>query len=199
LKENKSKSWFSSVKDAPDSPLKGRKGLLLLVVVLLALLLMNLDGFARKPGVESPPRIPETPAGQEALRGELELAGRLKKVLADISGVGRVEVLLTLERGSEYLYARTADRSSKETREEDSSGGTRLIQESVDRSQLVLTRSPQGHEEPVLITEVFPVIKGVVVVAQGAQDPRIKERITRAVQTALGVGPHKITVLPMGQ
>jgi stage III sporulation protein AG len=77
------------------------------------------------------------------------MAERLEKVLGKISGVGRVEVLLTLERGPEYLYARTADKSSRETREEDSTGGTREIRESTDRSQLVLTRAPQGLEEPV--------------------------------------------------
>ena len=199
MKEKSSKSWSGFFKDSPGSFFQGRKGLLLLAVALLALLLMNLDNFTG--GLEEPP--PPKPAeASHPLGGavlEREMAGRLEKVLMKISGVGRVEVFLTLERGAEYHYASIVDSSQKETREEDSAGGNREILESTQRSQLVLTRSTQGQEEPVLLTEVFPRIKGVIVVAQGARDPWIRESITRAVQTALGIGPHKINVLPMGQ
>ncbi len=197
MKESKKKTWTAIFTDPQSSFLQGRKGLLLLAVDLIALLLLNLDSFMG--GIEEEPILKEAEwtVHREAKDQEQELAGRLETILATMAGVGRVEVLLTLERGPEYKYASTSDSSQKETLEQDASGGTREIAEITDRTQLVLVRSPQGYEEPVLITEIFPEIKGVVVVAQGAEDPRIKERITWAVQTALRVSPHKITVLPM--
>lgn len=199
MKEDNKKSPSGFFKESPGSLIMGRKGLLIVAVALIALLLMNLDNFTGSPVHEPSPVLPDSTSYQEVSRQELEIAGRLEKVLAKVSGVGRVEVFLTLERGPEYRYASTTDLSSKETREEDSAGGTRDISESTDRTQLVIIRTPTGQEEPVLVAEVFPEIKGVLVVAQGAQDPRIKESITRAVQTALKLGTHKITVLPMGQ
>ncbi len=199
MKDDKKKSWPDFFQGSPGSLLQGRRGLLLVVVALIALLLMNLDTFTRSPGEEAAPRLPDPTPYQETVHRELEIAQRLEAILSRVAGVGRVKVFLTLEGGPEYRYAGTTDRSSKETREEDNAGGTREIVEETQRSQLVLPRSSQGQEEPVLIQEVYPRIKGVVVVAQGAQNPRVKESITRALQTALKLSPHKITVLPMEQ
>lgn len=200
MKEDMKKNWSGFFKDGGSPFLQGKRGLLVFAVALFALFLLNFDSFFGGTERKIPsPNFPETSTAKEVEDKELEMAGRLVAVLSRIEGVGRVEVMLTLERGPEYHYANTTDSSRKETVEQDTSGGTREITEKSDRIQMVITRSTQGLEEPVLIAELFPEIKGVVVVAQGAQDPRIKESITRAVQTALRLGAHKITVLPMGQ
>lgn len=192
-------TWPGLFKDKGFPILQGKRGILIVAVALIALFFLNVDSFFTGVGEDPAPYVHETSSFNEIEDKEMELAGRLQTVLSKIEGVGRVDVMLTLERGSEYRYANTTDSSSKQTVEQDTGGGTREITEKTDRIQMVTTRSTQGSEEPVLITEIYPEIKGVVVVAQGAQDPRIKESITRAVQTALRVGAHKITVLPMGQ
>ena len=199
MSEDSKKTWSGLFKDKGAPFLQGKRGILIFTVALVALFLLNVDSFFKGVEKDPAPYIHETASFREIEDKELELAGRLETVLSKIEGVGRVNVILTLERGSEYMYASTTDSSSKETVEQDTAGGTRDITEKADRIQMVITRSTQGSEEPVLITEIFPEIKGVVVVAQGVQDPRIKESITRAVQTALRLGAHKITVLPMGQ
>jgi stage III sporulation protein AG len=198
LSEDKKKAYAGFFNDGGAPFLQGKRGLLIVAVALIALFLLNADSFF-KGGGDPAPYVHETANFKGVEDQELELAGRLEAVLSKIEGVGRVDVMLTLERGSQYQYAKTTDSSSKETVEQDTGGGTREITEKTDRIQMVITRSTQGSEEPVLITEIFPEIKGVVVVAQGAQDPRIKESITRAIQTALRLKAHKITVLPMGQ
>ena len=49
--------------------------------------------------------------------------------------------------------------------------------------------------EPVIIKENYPVIKGVVIVAKGAENFSIKMDILEAVETVLEVDSDNITIL----
>ena len=49
--------------------------------------------------------------------------------------------------------------------------------------------------EPVIIKENYPVIKGVVVVAKGAENVNVKLNILTAVETVLEVDRNNITIL----
>ncbi len=42
-----------------------------------------------------------------------------------------------------------------------------------------------------------PEIKGVIVIAEGARDVRVKLDLIRAVQTALGISPQQVEVFEM--
>ena len=53
-----------------------------------------------------------------------------------------------------------------------------------------------GTDRPVMVRESKPVIKGVLVIADGAHDSLVKANLSKAVETGLGVPPYKITVLP---
>jgi len=48
----------------------------------------------------------------------------------------------------------------------------------------------------VVQMETASRIAGVLVVARGASNPQVKERLFEAVRVALNVEPHKILVLP---
>ncbi|HHX78054.1 MAG TPA: hypothetical protein GX697_06900 [Firmicutes bacterium] len=119
----------------------------------------------------------------------------LELILSKVKDVGSVSVMLTYKDSTEYKYAETTEKTQKTTVETDQQGGSREITESQESSQIVLARGSQGGEEAVLLQEIKPNIKGVIIVAQGAQNPRIKEEIIRAAQSVLGIGAHRITVL----
>ena len=84
------------------------------------------------------------------------LENKLCNVLSKISGVGDCKVIITLQCGFEYQYA--TDTETKTT----VAGGneTTIVTETV-----ILVSN-----EPVVVKEIYPVIKGVVVVANGAED-----------------------------
>ncbi|MFO7154640.1 MAG: stage III sporulation protein AG, partial [Caldicoprobacter oshimai] len=54
-----------------------------------------------------------------------------------------------------------------------------------------------GNAKPLVIKEMEPEIKGVIVIAEGAKDIRVKLDLIRAVQTALGVSPQQVEVFEM--
>lgn len=125
-------------------------------------------------------------------RLESELEDRLRQV----KGVKAVSVLITLESGSAMKYAQNTENTERSTTERDEAGGQREIKETTERKQLVVTRDGSG-EQTVVTEERQPKIKGVLIVARGAENLLIKERITIAVAAALDLPAHRISVLPM--
>lgn len=49
--------------------------------------------------------------------------------------------------------------------------------------------------EPVILSQTYPKVKGVVVTAEGAANPKVKADILDAVGTAFGIASHKICIL----
>jgi len=124
------------------------------------------------------------------------LESELEDGLRQIKGVKAVSVLITLESGSTTIYAQNTENTERSTTETDVAGGQREIKETTESKQLVMTRDGSG-EQAVVTEELQPEIKGVLVVARGADNLLIKERITIAVAAALALPTHRISVLPM--
>jgi stage III sporulation protein AG len=99
--------------------------------------------------------------------------------------------MITLEDSVEKIPATNTTKSSEQTTETDSEGGKRdSIRE--DSSTQIVNHSSDGSI--VVLKEVNPNIKGVIVVADGAEDPIILEILYEAVKTVLGVSGNKVNV-----
>lgn len=125
------------------------------------------------------------------------LATRLESVLSQIQGVGEVKVTVNLASTPEKNFAVNTNTGNKNTRENDQKGGNRTITEINEQDQMVLVRESQGSkEEPVVVTEKKPEVKGVVVVAEGAKDAEVKANVMKATQVYLDIPLYKVIVLP---
>jgi stage III sporulation protein AG len=135
--------------------------------------------------------------GEEGLStAEKELERRLEGVLSSIAGSGDVQVTVTMAAGPEYLYAKNLSEQTRTVEEKDQSGGNRTTTEANEEENLVLLQTVSGgKEEPVLIRAKRPEIAGVLVLAEGARDPGLREELVQAVITVLAVPAHKVTVL----
>ncbi|HHY30376.1 MAG TPA: hypothetical protein GX520_06780 [Syntrophaceticus sp.] len=135
--------------------------------------------------------------GEECLStAEKELERRLEGVLSSIAGSGDVQVTITMAAGPEYLYAKNLSEQTRTVEEKDQSGGNRTTTEANEEENLVLLQTVSGgKEEPVLIRAKRPEIAGVLVLAEGARDPGLREELVQAVITVLAVPAHKVTVL----
>ncbi len=121
----------------------------------------------------------------------------LEKTLARIEGVGEVEAAVNLASTTEMEYAVNTTTSNRATQEKDPRGGNRTITEVNENGQLVLLRESESSKEaPVVIREIKPEVRGVMVVAQGAGDPQVKAGLIYAIQVYLDVPVHKVVVLP---
>ena len=128
---------------------------------------------------------------------EEQLETRLKGILEQISGAGKVSVMVTLKTSKEIVPALNTVESGSETNERDGDGGTRtIIQQSTDKK---VAQGGGGitSDQPLIVKEVMPEVMGVIVVAEGAQKPEVTERLTDAVQTVLGIPAFRVKVFPM--
>lgn len=122
------------------------------------------------------------------------LENELSSILAKIQGAGRVSVMITLKSGREIIPAKDESISDKVTNEKDTSGGTRVIDEKTTDDKVVLTSAQGGNSKPLIIKEINPEVKGVIVVAEGAKDSKVKLMISQAVQTVLDIPAYRVTV-----
>ena len=116
-----------------------------------------------------------TPTSAVSVRDEEE---RLAEMLAQIEGAGRVSVMITYESGTEKSLAYETRTSSREDSGE----------KSEDRKAVT------SGGEPMVVKEVYPQVKGVIVAADGADSASVKTAIREAVTASLGVSAHRVCI-----
>lgn len=169
---------------------------LLLAALALGLLLFALSYVAQPPESHQATLPPETNfAETEISRTEKVLEERLEHILSQIKGAGTVDVSVFLATGTRYEYAINVSANKRVIDEKDQNGGVRLTTEENSADEYVLIRGNQAEEKPVVVQESRPQVQGVLVVADGARDARVKAQLLQAVQVALGLEPHRIQVM----
>lgn len=126
------------------------------------------------------------------------LEKKLEQTLKKMEGVGNVIVMITAEDNGENVVEKDSNRNTVTTTEEDSGGGSRSVMESSVSSSTVYAEEGSG-KYPYVQKELLPVIKGVVVVAEGGGDTHVKTEITEAVQALFPVEAHRIKVVAMNR
>ncbi len=148
-----------------------------LVGIAVGVILLLLGGRAvdkEDDAISTPTDAEVALADMEAYRQAVE--ARVCYACTQVSGVGKVTAVVTVESGYEYVYA--AD--SKPTASGDS---TQYI-----------TLGNGADEQPVYLTRRVPVISGIGIVCDGGNDPTVRQEIIGLLSAAFGVGSHKIYV-----
>lgn len=162
--------------------------LILLIITVLAINFIWKEEDTKKMDEKnSGKRLATTVLEQEKEYDTLET--KLADILSNISGVGKVKVLLTYKETEELIPLYNQNDKSSKTNETDSSGGTRVIEETDNQKEIVFE-----NERIVTQKKKSPQIEGAVITAEGANNPTIKTSIIQAVEAATGLATHKIQV-----
>ncbi|GLO66542.1 MULTISPECIES: stage III sporulation protein AG [Oceanobacillus] len=208
--KNKIDSFFRPNNEQNDKENKDKKpskkiGYLIILGLtgLLLLFISNMFSSSEEPEIsqEPPSDQSEPTGGEEEMAGtdiselEQELSGQLATMLNKIQGVNDAEVMVNLDATSEQIYEKNQTRGQQTTDETDQNGGSRVVEDQTEESQVVLFRS--GDQEiPLLVQTKQPEVRGVFVVAKGAETPSLKNQVIEAVSRVLDVPTHKISVMP---
>lgn len=167
--------------------LNSQKGRLLIVIVIcigLLALLWPSTGSTDPSSTQDAPLLTQRSEGSSIKQS---MQAELAVILAQIEGAGSVEVSVSLSSEGVKTYA-TNDRDERRQTEE--SGRSSTVEESSTRDVAVSSGTP------LLLEEKMPEILGVLVVADGAQDPQVKENLANATATLLNISPHRVRVMP---
>ena len=105
------------------------------------------------------------------------LENKLENVISQVKGAGNVDVIVTLEKGFQYVYL---------TEEETKTSANGIT--------TTTTTVVMVDGEPVLTEEIYPIIKGIVIVSAGANDVAVKMNILTLIQTVVDVDSSKISI-----
>lgn len=136
--------------------------------------------------------------GETAVTSEYEKEQEesLRNILKQIDGVGNVDVKIHFE-GSEVKVPAVDNNTQKSTTEEtDGDGGKRVNEQETEGGKVVMSSSGSGNE-PFILETIKPKISGVVVVAEGADNSKIKYEITKAVSSLYNISLEKVNVFSM--
>lgn len=111
------------------------------------------------------------------------LEARLEEILSQMKNVGSVRVMITFDNTQEKIIASDEEKSSS------ASGAS-------EASRPAKT-SGSGGENPIILTERMPRIRGVIVIAEGAADVSVRFSLSAAVSTVLGIDESNVEVFAM--
>lgn len=140
--------------------------------------------------------------GQKKVEGSGEMAdyeatyeNQLKEALEHIVGVEDVTVMINLDATETKVLEKNTVFQSQQTDEVDREGGKRKVEDMSRDEQVVIIRNGE-QETPIVLKTKKPEIRGVLVVAKGAENLKIKQMIIEAVTRVLDVPNHRVSVLP---
>ena len=172
--------------------LRGSKRLELLVYAGIAALVLGLylsgtGRFGRSAEKQSGKLTEQTAAETGQSTEE-----RLKAVLSTIRGAGQVEVMITYETGKEIVTAMTTNTNTSSSESQNGGEASRSSQMN-ETSQPATYNSADGNE-PIVLYEKEPTIRGVLVVAEGAADVTVRLDLQRAVRAVLDIPVSAIEI-----
>ncbi|APB70713.1 stage III sporulation protein AG [Paenibacillus polymyxa] len=185
--------------------------LLILGLIGVAIMLFNSFVNVKKVDPENVGREPpgvmkneptlETSTGEESSFAGIEkvFEDNMKQMLEQIVGVGTVDVMVTVDSTEEVIVQRNVKDMQEENNETDANGGQRHTTQYTRDGEIVTYESSGGQHTPIVTKKVKPQVRGVLVVAMGAENPTVKQLIVDAVQKGLNVPSYKISVVPRKQ
>lgn len=125
-----------------------------------------------------------------------QIESRLEDILSAVKGVGRVRVMITAGRTVEKNVLQDGQKERKQMTETDSAGGSRnSVSEKVEGTTVFF--DIDGGSTPYILSETYPEITGVVVIAEGSGTGTVDLDILHAVQVLFDVPAHKIKIMRM--
>lgn len=113
----------------------------------------------------------------------------LEAILSKINGAGKVRVMVTLDNCYENVYATGY---ATKTEEDD-----KKIK-SENQEEYIIVKKGSGNEECLVVKVYEPQVKGVAVVAEGADSIYVKKAITETVCALFDISSAKVSVEKFG-
>lgn len=110
---------------------------------------------------------------------------RLEEILSHIDGAGQVSVMIT--------YYSTSEKDIAYETKTNTVGFDSRSEESEDK-KAVMTDG-----EPMVIKEVYPKVKGVIVAADGGSSSVVRQAISEAVTAVMDVPAHRVKIYKRDQ
>lgn len=146
---------------------------LLITILLVVILLIFLLGFKNE-------QTTTTDLSDQISIYVNSLETKLSSTLSKVEGAGKVSVIITVESGMETVLA------MKTTTKENSNG-----QKEIENTPIII------NGKTVVIKQLYPKVIGVVIVAEGAKNISVMNKLQQATISLLDININQIEILTM--
>ena len=161
------------------------------VVAILVIFLSSFFGGNKKQTTNT-----ETSASAQSVDDfKTQTEQSLTNLINGIEGVGNASVLVTIEKSSEQVYATEEKTSTQTQQDKNTSSTTKNQSNNSNETKYLVIKNSDGTQQPIAVTEVQPIVKGVVVVCDGGDNPLIQQKVIQAVTTALDITSTRVCVI----
>lgn len=169
----------------------------IVIVGLIGILLILMSGLFTDKKDNSEVKQSSEIAYISLTQYENELEQNLADIISSINGAGKTRVLLTMDSTVEQVYA--TDKNMAQNNSENSGGQTESKKDTSATTTYITVELSDGTQQTVLIKEIQPKVRGVLVVCSGGDNNVVKEKIVDAVTKVLNISSSRVSVAGLTQ
>ena len=152
--------------------------ILVLAGILILIIALPTDTKEKKQAEEAKENISKENNTMEASKDEIER--KLEDILEKIDGAGDVKVMITYQDSGTQVVEKDKNTSENSLEESDSTGGVRSTKEQQLQESTVYEEADAGNT-PFVSKELLPKVEGILIVASGGDNQKVKQNISEAV------------------
>ena len=168
--------------------------ILVLAGILILIIALPTDTKGKKQAEEAKENISKENNTMEASKDEIEQ--KLEGILEKIDGAGEVKVMITYQDSGTQVVEKDKNTSANSVEESDSTGGVRSTMEQQLQESTVYEEADAGNT-PFVSKELLPKVEGILIVASGGDNQKVKQNISEAVLALFQVEAHRIKIVKM--
>lgn len=168
--------------------------ILVLAGILILIIALPTDTKGKKQAEEAKENISKENNTMEASKDEIEQ--KLEDILEKIDGAGEVKVMITYQDSGTQVVEKDKNTSANSIEESDSTGGVRSTKEQQLQESTVYEEADAGNT-PFVSKELLPKVEGILIVASGGDNQKVKQNISEAVLALFQVEAHRIKIVKM--
>lgn len=174
---------------------KGEKAAKALIIAgIVGIVLISLSTFLEDTPEKTAQTATESDTAGAAEDYSTMLEEELGALVADITASPNVRVFVTLESGTEYVYANEIKQGTDVVEDTQNDSGKKVQQKDSTEQNYILVEDADGRQTALLVTERTPKVQGVTVVCDKGDQPEVAEKITDAITTALHITSRRVCV-----
>ncbi len=168
--------------------------ILVLAGILILIIALPTDTKEKKQAEKSKENISKENNTMEASKDEIER--KLEDILEKIDGAGDVKVMITYQDSGTQVGEKDKNTSENSLEESDSTGGVRSTKEQQLQESTVYEDADAGNT-PFVSKELLPKVEGILIVASGGDNQKVKQNIAEAGLALFQVEAHRIKIVKM--
>lgn len=177
-----------NISEKNDSVRKPPKAIIIVIIAAIIILAFSDLSVFKPKNQKNNSKTDEKISNTDSAEYIQQTESRLEETLQKINGAGKVTVFINLDSGGEKVLA--ADKKTKENIKETDENSDK----DYETEENIVLSGQSSTQGPYITEELFPKPSGILVIAEGAGNEKIRLEIYESVKAIFGLPANRIKV-----